>query len=65
MNDAMRKNRDNEDAGQPMMNDCTLRDFFAASALEGIISMSPNRNMKECTVMAYKIADAMMEARRQ
>jgi len=43
----------------------TIRDYFAAKALQGIIA-SPNLNTfedaKACEA-AYQIADAMMEAR--
>lgn len=43
----------------------TLRDYFAAKAMQGIIA-SPNLNTFEDAIAceaAYQIADAMMEAR--
>lgn len=43
-----------------------LRDYFAAKAMQAIISSShPNDNITEsvCASWAYQIADAMMEAR--
>lgn len=44
----------------------TLRDYFAAKALQGLLS---NRNAEaaidEFAVKAYRMADAMMKARKQ
>jgi hypothetical protein len=43
-----------------------LRDYFAAKAMQGIVSSShPNDNISEsvCASWAYQIADAMMRAR--
>lgn len=44
----------------------TLRDYFAAKAMQGLLS---NRNAEaaidEFAVKAYRMADAMMKARKQ
>ncbi len=43
-----------------------LRDYFAGQALVGLLSCGPhqhNLTVKECTVLAYETADAMLEAR--
>ena len=42
----------------------TLRDYFAAKAMHGIISgIDPQMNYEEIAVRAYQYADAMMEVR--
>lgn len=46
----------------------TLRDYFAAKALTGIIASSPNAGSEHIPVAAktaYAIADAMLKAREQ
>lgn len=42
----------------------TLRDYFAAQALPAILSRFFQFSTKECTEYAYKVADAMLEARK-
>jgi len=41
----------------------TLRDYFAATALQGILATNPDYFPREIVTMAYKYADTMMEAR--
>ena len=41
----------------------TLRDFFATAALQGILATNPSYFPAEIVNIAYKYADAMMEAR--
>ncbi len=50
-------------AGQPMASAATLRDFFAASALAGLVQVL--RSDGEAAKAAYKLADAMLRARKQ
>lgn len=40
----------------------TLRDYFAAAALQAL-AQNENRSIYDDTIMAYQIADAMLEAR--
>jgi hypothetical protein len=49
----------------PNMNTgMTLRDYFAAKAMQGLISEpSTQGTMEEFANRAYKVADAMMKAR--
>lgn len=46
----------------------SLRDFFACGALQGLLagqySGTSSANLSEAPVEAYKIADAMLEARK-
>jgi hypothetical protein len=44
-----------------------LRDYFAAKAMQGYVSKKLINGFDEdiISLMAYKIADAMMEARKQ
>lgn len=46
-----------------------LRDYFAAKAMQGIISFDANEvtpdNVESFCVVCYLIADAMMEARKK
>jgi hypothetical protein len=41
----------------------TLRDYFAAAALQGILTTSPPLFPKDIVIAAYEYADVMMEAR--
>lgn len=43
----------------------TLRDYFAAKAMQGIIACPTARNMhaQECADLSYEMADAMLKAR--
>ena len=52
-----------------LANETTLRDWFAVHAMEGIISNIKSRDsfiehLKETGEDSYRLADAMMEARR-
>ena len=43
----------------------SLRDYFAAGSLVGVVSNSDyHLNTKDLSELAYKMADAMMEARK-
>ena len=44
-------------------NEMTLRDYFAAKALEGILSCGPTLSLYELVQRAYRIADLMLEER--
>jgi hypothetical protein len=48
-------------------NGMTLRDYFAAMALQGIMVgfHDHSYNAQTCAVIAYDVADAMLEAREQ
>ncbi len=41
----------------------TLRDFFATAALQGLLTANPPLSPTAIVDIAYKYADAMMEAR--
>jgi hypothetical protein len=41
----------------------TLRDFFATAALQGLLTANPPLSPTAIVNIAYKYADAMMEAR--
>ena len=41
----------------------TLRDYFAAKALQGLLASEVNDSMQEFISRSYKIADAMMQER--
>jgi len=47
----------------------TLRDYFAAKAMQGVVSGLSTRgeplNYKECALFSYELADAMLKAREQ
>lgn len=43
----------------------TLRDYFAASAMQGMMANSWNLNYGDWAKHAYMMADAMLEARQQ
>ena len=47
----------------------TLRDYFAAKAMQGVVSGLSTRgeplNYKECVLFSYELADAMLKAREQ
>jgi len=44
-------------------DEMTLRDYFAAKALEGILSCGPALSLYELVQRAYRIADLMLEER--
>jgi hypothetical protein len=41
----------------------TLRDYFAAKAVQGLLASEVNAPLKVFAIRAYAVADAMMEAR--
>lgn len=59
-----------EDAVQSLHNGMTLRDYFAAKALQSILNPNPVTgqyalvtDFDDCAITAYKMADAMLKAR--
>ena len=42
----------------------TLRDYFAAKAMQGLIASEVHASMKEFVTKAYAIADAMLEEKK-
>jgi hypothetical protein len=59
-----------DDAVQSLHNGMTLRDYFAAKAMQGILSsdryvglIGVNRYEQRTAEDAYKMADAMLKAR--
>jgi hypothetical protein len=48
--------------GGDVMGTLTLRDYFAAKAMQGLVANN-NTNPFEISKAAYVVADAMMEAR--
>jgi hypothetical protein len=42
----------------------TIRDYFAAKAMQGLLASDVNAPMQSFAIRAYKMADAMMEARK-
>jgi hypothetical protein len=46
------------------MTGMTLRDYFAAKALQGMLARERPTNPKAYAQNSYEIADAMMEARK-
>jgi hypothetical protein len=49
---------------EPVTTGMTLRDYFAAKALQGLIANN-NIGAQQLAHAAYFVADAMMEAREQ
>jgi hypothetical protein len=45
------------------MNGMTLRDYFAAKAMQGLLASDVYAPMDSFATRAYAMADAMMEAR--
>ena len=43
----------------------TLRDYFAAKAMQSIAEARPNTFIDAIAELAYKLADAMLEARKE
>jgi len=41
----------------------TLRDYFAAKAMQGLLSSDVNAPLETFAKQSYKVADAMMKAR--
>lgn len=49
----------------PVHNGMTLRDYFAAKAMQAIYADVQGQGwQKECAKCAYELADAMLEARK-
>ena len=42
----------------------TMRDYFAAKAVQGLLASEVNAPLKVFAIRAYAIADAMLEARK-
>jgi len=42
----------------------TLRDYFAAKAVQGLLASTTDATQKDFAVYAYVMADAMLEARK-
>lgn len=42
----------------------TLRDYFAAKAMQGLLAGPMDAELKEFAEWSYRIADAMLEARK-
>ena len=42
---------------------CFLRDYFAANAMQGLLSSDVNAPLETFAKQSYKVADAMMKAR--
>ena len=47
----------------PAYSGMTLRDYFAAKAMQGLLASEVNAPLKTFATKAYEMADAMMEAR--
>ena len=43
----------------------TLRDYFAAQAMQGMIAAAENYQTHELAQYAYEVADAMLKARKE
>jgi hypothetical protein len=43
----------------------TLRDYFAAKAMQGLLASEVNAPLKTFAKQAYAVADAMLEARNE
>ena len=41
----------------------TLRDYFAAQALQGLVTTESNSSVEKHAEIAYRLADAMLRAR--
>ena len=48
----------------PPYDGMTLRDYFAAQAVQGLLASEDNAPLKVFAIRAYAIADAMLEARK-
>jgi hypothetical protein len=48
----------------PIYDGMTLRDYFAAQAVQGLLASEVNAPLKVFAIRAYAIADAMLEARK-
>ena len=48
----------------PYSNGMTLRDYFAAKAMQSMCAETPAKDFDHCASRSYKMADAMLEARK-
>ena len=48
----------------PSIQDITLRDYFASQAMAGLINNGMHPNIYQLASDAYRVADAMIEARK-
>ena len=46
------------------IQEITLRDYFAAQAMTGLMNNGMHPNVYQLSADAYKVADAMLEARK-
>jgi len=53
------------DAPNSERNGMTLRDYFAAKAMQSWLSGVDYPSIEQCAGFSYKMADAMLEARKQ
>jgi hypothetical protein len=44
---------------------CSLRDYFAANAMQGLLSSDVNAPLETFAKQSYKVADAMLRAREE
>ncbi len=51
--------------GGDVMGTMTLRDYFAAKAMQGLLASEVNAPLKTFAKQAYAVADAMLEARNE
>ena len=49
--------------GGDIIGTMTLRDYFAAEAVQGLLASEVNAPLKVFAIRAYAMADAMLEAR--
>ncbi|HCM9127823.1 TPA: hypothetical protein R4104_001534 [Enterobacter asburiae] len=57
---------DSDSKRQEMASDATLRDYFAAKAMQGVLSgVDPFQSVVNIAARAYAIADAMLKAREE
>ena len=47
----------------PYHSGMTLRDYFAAKAMQGLLSSDVNATLEVFAKQSYKVADAMLKAR--
>ena len=49
--------------GMQYQKGMTLRDYFAAKAMQGLLSSDVNAKLEDFAKQSYKVADAMLKAR--
>ena len=50
---------------EPVTTGMTLRDYFAAKAMQGYVGQGQSYDFADIAQASYRLADAMMEAREQ